>query len=96
MFGGLPKAGAFGTGQGGDPRFRGAAPPAPPRRLGGAFGAEATMGAFRWVWFRLLSRWEIAEKLGNNDNGDLRPPRRERRQDMLWGERQYASQFSKV
>jgi hypothetical protein len=54
------------------------------------------MGAFRWVWFRLLSRWEIAEKLGNNDNGDLRPPRRERRQDMLWGERQYASQFSKV
>ena len=22
----------------------------PPRRLGGAFGAEATIDAFRWVW----------------------------------------------
>ena len=26
-----------------------------PAKVGGAFGAEATTLAFRWVWFRLLS-----------------------------------------
>jgi hypothetical protein len=38
---GAPKACAFGTGQGGgNPRFRGAAPPAPPRRQDGLLGRK--------------------------------------------------------
>ena len=39
-----------------NPRFRGTAPPAPPRRQDGLLGRMTMTRAFRRVWFRLLSR----------------------------------------